>query len=321
MIYTVTRLFSEKEEYLNGKETKRQKDSRKKLTGSLVGLGTALGTQIGIETAGSKNLERAKKIAKRADEDSAKVIGALEKMATKFEEKGSRFKDQQSKDAFEGALKWGSQRVKNNIKSVNRAFKVAAAMDNKATLKRGLKGAAIGTAVMAPLAYAANKSIKNRNEEINRSRRGKKRGLDPKEYSKKPTWTVKEESEWTTNAHFTEPMRKHYKMSRVGKDMVAGLTGMATGGLLASAKSKKGSDALIGGILGAAGGVGLAKAHRRLTKKDKKAEELINSGSKEYNKLEEKYLKRCRAGKSKSWKLLDEMSDLKDNTKKDLAEL
>ena len=36
------------------------------------------------------------------------------------------------------------------------------------------KGAAIGTAVMAPLAYAADKSIKNRNEKINRSRRGKK---------------------------------------------------------------------------------------------------------------------------------------------------
>lgn len=47
-------------------------------------------------------------------------------------------------------------------------------MDTKAALKRGLKGAAIGTAVMAPLAYAANKAVKNRNEEINRSRRGKK---------------------------------------------------------------------------------------------------------------------------------------------------
>lgn len=142
-----------------------------------------------------------------------------------------------------------------------------------------------------------------------------------KEYSKKPTWTVKEESEWTTNAHFTEPMKKHYKMSRIGKDMVAGLTGMATGGLLASAKSKKGLDALIGGILGAAGGVGLAKAHRKLTGKDKKAEELINSGSKEYNKLNEKHVKRYREGKSNDWKLLDKMSDLKDKTKKDLAEL
>lgn len=138
---------------------------------------------------------------------------------------------------------------------------------------------------------------------------------------KKPTWTVKEESEWTTNAHFTEPMKKHYKMSRVGKDMVAGLTGMATGGLLASAKSKKGSDALVGGILGAAGGVGLAKAHRKLTGKDKKAEELINSRSKEYNKFDEKYVKRCRAGQSKSWKLLDKMSGIKDKTRKDLAEL
>lgn len=174
MIYKITRLFSKKEEYLNGKETERQENSRKKLTGSLVGLGTTLGAEIGLGTAKNKNFERAKKIAKKTDEDSDKVVGALEKMVTKFEEKGSRFKDQQTKDAFEGAFKWGSQRVKNNVKGINRAFKVAEAMDNKAALKRSLKGAAIGTAVMAPLAYAANKSMKNRNEEINRSRRGKK---------------------------------------------------------------------------------------------------------------------------------------------------
>ena len=175
-MYTITRLFSnKKEEYINGKETKYQENSRKKLTGSLVGLGTALGTQIGLVTAKNKNFERARKIAKKTGEDNEKVIGALEKMVTKFKEKGSRFKDQQSKDAFEGVLKWGEQRVNNNIKGVNKALKVAKAMDNKATLKRGLKGAAIGTAVMAPLAYAANKSMKNRNEEINRSRRGKKK--------------------------------------------------------------------------------------------------------------------------------------------------
>lgn len=174
MIYKITRLFSKKEEYLNGKETKQQENSRKNLTGSLVGLGTALGAEIGLGTAKNRNFERARKIAKNAHEDNEKVIDALGKMVSKFKEKGSRFKDQQTKDAFEGALKWSDQRVNNNIKGINKAFKVAKAMDNKATLKRGLKGAAIGTAVMAPLAYAANKSMKNRNEEINRSRRGKK---------------------------------------------------------------------------------------------------------------------------------------------------
>ena len=142
-----------------------------------------------------------------------------------------------------------------------------------------------------------------------------------KEYSKKPTWTVEEESEWDTNYDFTEPLKKRYKMSKAIKDTVAGLGGAATGGLLASAKSKKGSDALIGGILGAAGGVGLARAHRKLTGKNKKAEELINSRSKEYNKYNEKYVKRSREGKSKDWKLLDKMSDLKDKTIKDLDEL
>ena len=169
-----SRLYSKKEEYLNGKETKLQEISRNNLTGSLVGLGTTLGAVVGSGTAKNKNFERALKITKNAHEDNEKVIGALEKMVTKFKEKGSRFKDQQSKDAFEGVLKWGEQRVNNNIKGVNKALKVAKAMDNKATLKRGLKGAAIGTAVMAPLAYAANKSMKNRNEKINRSRRGKK---------------------------------------------------------------------------------------------------------------------------------------------------
>lgn len=174
MIYKITRSFSKKEEYLNGKETKHQEASRKKLTGSLVGLGTALGAEIGLGTAGSKNLERARKIAKNANEDSDKVVGALGKMVTRFREKGSRFKDQQSKDAFEGVFKWGENRINANTKGANKALKVGAAMDTKSALKRGLKGAAIGTAVMAPLAYAADKSIKNRNEKINRSRRGKK---------------------------------------------------------------------------------------------------------------------------------------------------
>lgn len=35
MIYLVTRLFSKKEEYLNGKETDFQKNGRKHLTGTL----------------------------------------------------------------------------------------------------------------------------------------------------------------------------------------------------------------------------------------------------------------------------------------------
>ena len=174
MIYKITRVFSEKEEYLNGKETKRQEDSRKKLTGSLVGLGTALGADIGLVTAKNKNFERASKIAKKTDEDNKKVVGALGKMVTRFREKGSRFKDQQSKDAFEGVFKWGENRINANTKGANKALKIGAAMDTKSALKRGLKGAAIGTAVMAPLAYAADKSIKNRNEKINRSRRGKK---------------------------------------------------------------------------------------------------------------------------------------------------
>ena len=174
MIYSVTRLFSKKEEYLNGKETDFQKNGRKHLTGTLAGLGTVAGASAGLITSKPKNTNRAFKIADNAIKDNKKVLDFTEGIVNKLHEKGGRFKDQQTADAFEGALKWGDQRVNNNIKGVNKAFKVAKAMDNKATLKRGLKGAAIGTAVMAPLAYAANKAVKNRNEEINRSRRGKK---------------------------------------------------------------------------------------------------------------------------------------------------
>lgn len=56
---------------------------------------------------------------------------------------------------------------------------------------------------------------------------------------KKPTWTVEEESEWTTNNHFTKPMKKHYKMSRVSKDMVAGVTGASIIGKKLYDKKKK----------------------------------------------------------------------------------
>lgn len=168
-------LFSSKrEEYLNGKETDLQKDSRKNSTVSLVGLGTAIGASTGVGTATNKNFKRAEKIAKKAQEDNEKVVTALDRMVTRFKEKGGYFKDQQSKEAFDKVFEWGGRRVENNNKGMEKAFKVAEAMDNRATLKRGLKGAAIGTAVMTPLAYAANKSMKNQNEKINRSRRGKK---------------------------------------------------------------------------------------------------------------------------------------------------
>ena len=137
----------------------------------------------------------------------------------------------------------------------------------------------------------------------------------------KSDWTAEEEAEWETNTRFTEPMKKCYKVSRAVKDTVAGLTGMATGGLLASAKSKKGSHALVGAALGATAGVGLAKAHRKLTGKNKKAEELIESKGKEYNELNKKHVKRYRAGKPTDWNLLDKMSDIKNKTKKEVSEL
>ena len=137
----------------------------------------------------------------------------------------------------------------------------------------------------------------------------------------KSSWTAEEEAEWETKTRFTEPVKKCYKVSRAARDTVAGLTGMSTGSLLASAKSKKGSHALVGAALGAAGGVGLAKTHRKLTGKNKKAEELIESRGKEYNELNKKHIKRYRAGKSKDWSLLDKMSDIKNKTMREVSEL
>ena len=102
------------------------------------------------------------------------------------------------------------------------------------------------------------------------------RKLFSREFSEKgkSNWTAEEEAEWDTKTNFTEPSKKCYKVSRIVKDTVAGLGGAATGGSLALASSMKGSNALVGATLGAAGGVGLAKAHRKLTGKNKKAEEL-----------------------------------------------
>lgn len=179
-------VYSKKEEYLNGKETDFQEKSRKKSAKGIVGLGTTIGAYAGFLSSKPKNFERAKNISEKALKDNRKVLDFVDRLNEKLKETGGRVKDLQTKEALDKAFEWGGNRIKANIKGMNKAFKVAKAMDNKAALKRSLKGAAIGTAVMAPLAYAANKSMKNRNEEINRSRRGKRRGLDQKEFSETP---------------------------------------------------------------------------------------------------------------------------------------
>ena len=169
-----SRWYSKKEEYLNGKETDFQEKSRKKSAKGIVGLGTTIGASAGVLSSKPKNFERAMNISEKALKDNRKVLNFVGRLNEKLKETGGRVKDLQTKEALDKAFEWGGNRIKANNKGINKAFKVAKAMDNKATLKRSLKGAAIGTAVMAPLAYAANKSMKNRNEEINRSRRGKK---------------------------------------------------------------------------------------------------------------------------------------------------
>ena len=105
MIYSVTRLFSKKEEYLNGKETDFQKNRRKHLTGTLAGLGTVAGASAGLITSKPKNTDRALKIADNAIKDNKKVLDFTEGIVNKLHEKGGRFKDQQTADAFSNALK------------------------------------------------------------------------------------------------------------------------------------------------------------------------------------------------------------------------
>lgn len=155
------------------KQTFRRNQEKKSAKG-IVGLGTTIGASAGVLSSKPKNFERAMNISEKALKDNRKVLDFVGRLNEKLKETGGRVKDLQTKEALDKAFEWGGNRIKANNKGINKAFKVAEAMDNKAALKRSLKGAAIGTAVMAPLAYAANKSMKNRNEEINRSRRGKK---------------------------------------------------------------------------------------------------------------------------------------------------
>ena len=63
-----SKLYSKKEEYLNGKETDFQKKSRKALTTSIAGLGATIGATSGIVSATNnpKNFLRAQKISERA---------------------------------------------------------------------------------------------------------------------------------------------------------------------------------------------------------------------------------------------------------------
>ena len=105
MIYSITRLFSKKEEYLNGKETDFQKNGRKHLTGTLAGLGTIAGASAGIITSKPKNTDKAFKIANNAIKDNKKVLDFTEGIVNKFHEKGGYFKDQQTADAICKALK------------------------------------------------------------------------------------------------------------------------------------------------------------------------------------------------------------------------
>ena len=91
MIYSVTRLFSKKEEYLNGKETDFQKNGRKHLTGTLAGLGTVAGASAGLITSKPKNTDRALKIADNAIKDNKKVLDFTEGIVNKLHEKGHQF--------------------------------------------------------------------------------------------------------------------------------------------------------------------------------------------------------------------------------------
>ena len=170
-----SRWYSEKEDYLNGKETDFQKKSRKAQTISIAGLGTTIGAGAGVvsATTNPKNFLRAQKISERALEDNQKVLKFVDRITNTLKKKGNRFKDMEAKEGFENALKWSGDRIKGNNKKIEKAYKLAEAMDNRAMVKRGVKGALIGTAAIAPLAYASNRYKKNRNEKINKSRRDK----------------------------------------------------------------------------------------------------------------------------------------------------
>lgn len=165
------KLFSKKEDYKNGAETERQEKDRKKVVKALAGSSALLGAEFGAIGA---DLKASSKVGDKVAHAKSRQIVRSMKAARAVEYTRNKVKPQ-DKAAYNELLIKVANKLKNGEEAVGRFEKRANKIAKKAVGKGALKGAAIGTGVGVGLGYLANKSIKKRNEEVNKARRNKKK--------------------------------------------------------------------------------------------------------------------------------------------------
>ena len=137
----------------------------------MAGSGALLGAEFGAIGADFKASD---KVADRVMNAKGRQLERSMKAARAVEYTRNKVKPQ-DKAAYNELLIKVANKLKNGEEAVERFEKRAKKIANKAVGKGALKGAAIGTGVGVGLGYLANKSIKKRNEEVNRARRNKKK--------------------------------------------------------------------------------------------------------------------------------------------------
>lgn len=158
MIYT-TKRFSK------GGETAKQKQDREaavtELMGSCALLGGGLGMMYGTRKNG-KILDKASKIASKAHNQTMQILDAKIK-TNLMRMKGAKPRNQKEADMLKYYLDKSNHYIDVNDRGRKRVFKTAEKMTKNLPQKNGLKGAVIGAAVAAPIAYVLNKAMKKAN--------------------------------------------------------------------------------------------------------------------------------------------------------------
>lgn len=167
MIVLRDKLFSKPK---GKEETDHQKKTRKRLSRELVVTGTGMGIMAGgmngdlkSDKIMNKGLQKVNNIAREFNKDVDR--------ASEWTSKAMKVA-KNPKEVLNYAENAINQRGAKARKDIDRINKVARKSANKAFFKSIGKGAAIGTAVAAPLAIAANKKMKKNNEKLNAKRRG-----------------------------------------------------------------------------------------------------------------------------------------------------
>ena len=158
-------LYSEFQERLYAEETKKQKRNRKIAAAAVTGTGTLIGGLGGFGSAlndDSKYLDKLTSLRNRVESQNGDILNRAGNVSSQVMQRG--FKDQKAKDAYDQVMKKAEHYVNTNAKRVKRAFKVYEGMSKKNAVKKSLKGAAIGTALLAPIAYSGYKSQKKAND-------------------------------------------------------------------------------------------------------------------------------------------------------------